>query len=96
MLADAATGAVRTIHTENDPDAWVDMRVELFEWIEGGRRFLWISEADGWRHAYAISRDGTERQLITPGDYDIIDVVGVDAAEEWLYFLASPDDPTRR
>ncbi|MGH7358483.1 MAG: DPP IV N-terminal domain-containing protein, partial [Candidatus Rokuibacteriota bacterium] len=93
MLADASTGAVRTIHTENDPDAWVDMRVELFEWIDSGQRFLWISESDGWRHAYVISRDGEEVRPITPGEYDIIDVVGVDVDEEWLYFLASPDDP---
>ncbi|MGH7588692.1 MAG: S9 family peptidase [Gemmatimonadota bacterium] len=93
MLADASTGAVRTIHTENDPDAWVDMRVELFDWIDSGQRFLWISESDGWRHAYVISRDGEEVRPITPGEYDIIDVVGIDVDEEWLYFLASPDDP---
>lgn len=93
MLADASSGAVRTIHTENDPDAWVDMRVELFEWIDDGQRFLWLSESDGWRHAYVISRDGEEVRPITPGEYDIIDVIGVDMAEEWLYFLASPDDP---
>ncbi|MGH7557921.1 MAG: S9 family peptidase [Gemmatimonadota bacterium] len=96
MLADASTGEVRTIHTESDPDAWVDMRVELFDWIDDGQRFLWISESDGWRHAYVISRDGEEQRLITPGEYDIIDVVGVDTAEEWLYILASPDDPKTR
>ncbi|MGH7564147.1 MAG: S9 family peptidase, partial [Gemmatimonadota bacterium] len=96
MLADASTGEVRTIHTESDPDAWVDMRVELFDWIDDGQRFLWISESDGWRHAYVISRDGEEQRLITAGEYDIIDVVGVDATEEWLYFLASTDDPKTR
>jgi len=93
MLADASTGAVRTIHSESDPDAWVDMRVELFQWIDNGQRFLWISESDGWRHAYVISRDGEEVRPITPGDYDVIDVVGFDTDEEWLYFRASPDDP---
>ncbi|HKY61190.1 MAG TPA: S9 family peptidase [Gemmatimonadota bacterium] len=96
MLADASTGAVRTVHTESDPDAWVDMRIELFEWIDDGLSFLWISESDGWRHAYVISRDGADVRPITPGDYDIIDVVGVDTDEEWLYFLASPDDPRTR
>ncbi len=96
MLADASTGAVRTIHTESDPDAWVDMRVELFQWIDDGRRFLWISESDGWRHAYVVSREGEVARPITPAEYDIIDVVGVDVAEEWLYFLASPEDPKTR
>lgn len=95
MLGDAATGQVRTIHTERD-SAWVDMRVELLEWLDGGREFAWISEADGWRHAYVISRDGGSRRLVTHGEFDILDVVAVDEEDGWLYYTASPQDPTRR
>jgi dipeptidyl-peptidase-4 len=95
MLGDAATGQVRTIHTERD-SAWVDMRVELLEWLDGGREFAWISEADGWRHAYVISRDGASRRLLTHGEFDILDVVAVDEEDGWLYYTASPEDPTRR
>jgi dipeptidyl-peptidase-4 len=95
MLGDAATGQVRTIHTERD-SAWVDLRVELLEWLDGGREFAWISEADGWRHAYVISRDGASRRLLTHGEFDILDVVAVDEEDGWLYYTASPEDPTRR
>jgi dipeptidyl-peptidase-4 len=95
MLGDAATGQVRTIHTERD-DAWVDLGVELMDWLDEGREFAWISEADGWRHAYVISRDGSERRLITPGEFDIVDVVGVDEEDGWLYYIASPENPTQR
>jgi len=94
MLADATTGQVRTVYTERD-SAWVDLRVELMEWLDGGREFAWISEADGWRHAYVIARDGSERRLITPGEFDILEVVGVDEEDGWLYFLASPEDPAQ-
>ena len=95
LLGDAATGQVRMIHTERD-SAWVDMRVELMEWLGEGREFVWISEADGWRHAYVISRDGTSQRLVTRGDFDVLDVVSVDEEDGWLYYLASPDDPVRR
>ena len=95
MLGDASTGQVRTIHTERD-SAWVDMRVELMEWLDDGAEFAWISEADGWRHAYVISRDGAEKRLVTGGDFDVTDVVSVDEADGWIYYIASPDYPTRR
>jgi hypothetical protein len=36
------------------------------EWIEGGKRFLWTSERDGWRHIYSVSRDGRDIKCITP------------------------------
>ena len=44
MLGDAATGQVRTVYTERD-SAWVDMRVELMEWLDDGSEFAWISES---------------------------------------------------
>ena len=86
MLADAGTGKVRPVMTEKD-EAWVDIawgdidwdRTGIargdVEWIDGGKRFLWASERDGWRHIYSISRDGRDVKTITPGNYDVITVV---------------------
>jgi dipeptidyl-peptidase-4 len=47
MLADAATGAVRTVHSERD-DTWVDVEDDFY-WLDKGTRFLWLSESDGWK-----------------------------------------------
>jgi len=107
MLADAATGKSHPVLTEKD-DAWVDTawgdidwdksglaRGDV-EWIDGGKRFLWASERDGWRHIYSVSRDGSNVKNITPGNYDVISVERVDAQNGWLYFLASPENATQR
>jgi dipeptidyl-peptidase-4 len=94
LLADAATGRARRLFVERD-SAWVDVEDDL-HWIDGGRRFLWVSERDGWRHVYSIARDGSDVRLLTPGAYDILSVAGVDERAGWLYVVASPDDPTRR
>ena len=59
MLVNAETGDARMIHEEAD-DAWVNIHDEL-EWLDDGKRFTWISEADGWRHVQLMSRDGTRR-----------------------------------
>ncbi|HET7425802.1 MAG TPA: DPP IV N-terminal domain-containing protein, partial [Gemmatimonadales bacterium] len=102
MLGDARTGRTRTVLTERD-SAWVDV-VDDLRWIDGGRRFTWISERDGWRHLYVVARDGSRVRLVTPGAFDLHNpgsafgqafVVGVDSAGGWVYYTASPDNPSQ-
>lgn len=91
LSANAKTGAVRTILTEKE-DTWVDVALPRMRWLDAGKRFLWISERDGWKHAYTVSRDGTDVKLITPGKFDVISVQAVDEAGGWFYYMASPDN----
>lgn len=93
-LADVSTGATRVIHTDQG-DAWVEECDDL-RWFDGGKRFMWVSEADGWRHAYVISRDGKQVQLVTPGDYDVVSIAHIDEAGGFLYVIASPQTATQR
>src|SRR3954467_8770125 len=102
MLGDARTGQVRTVHTERD-SAWVDVGNDL-RWLNGGRSFTWISERDGYRHLYLISRDGKQQRLLTPGSFDLHNpasafgeplVVGQDSARGWIYYTASPENATQ-
>ena len=98
LLADAATGMVSRIFHESD-SAWVVASIAKnagLEWIDAGRKFLVISEKDGWRHAYVYTRDGKELSLLTPGPFDIIERVAVDEAGGWFYFNASPDNGTQK
>lgn len=95
MLADAATGQVRTVLTERD-GAWVDVHDDALHWLGKGSAFTWVSERDGWRHLYAVARDGSTTRRITTGDFDAIRVLHVDEKAGRVYFLASPDNPTQR
>ena len=94
LLGDAATGQVRQVFRDQDA-AWVDVMDEI-RWLHNGADFLWLSERDGWRHAYLVSRDGKRVQLITPGAYDVIEICGVDEKGGALYFIASPENATQR
>ena len=94
LLADAATGRVRTVLTERD-EAWVDV-VDDFQWFDDGRSFLWVSEKNGWRQIFRVDRDGKNEVLLTPGNYDAISILHADAGDGHVYFIASPDDPQRR
>jgi dipeptidyl-peptidase 4 len=94
LVADADSGQVATILTEHD-DAWIDQQEEM-HWIHDNKEFLWQSERDGWRHIYKASRTGGEPRLITAGDYDVIELLAVDEKLDWVYYIASPNNPTQR
>ena len=94
MLADPELGTLRTVLTETDP-AWVENENE-FRWLRNERSFVWLSERDGWRHAYLASRSGKKLSPITQGAFDVIRIEAVDERGGWLYFLASPDNPTQQ
>jgi dipeptidyl-peptidase-4 len=93
MLADPLTGEVKTILTDGDA-AWVDAHPSL-NWIEGGKRFVFWSEHDGWQHLYLAKRKNGKLKRVTSGDFDVMGLVHVDEKDEWLYFMASPDNPTQ-
>ena len=94
MLADAESGEVRTVLTETDA-AWVENDNKPW-WTASGHQFVWLSERDGWRHAYLVSRSGKKTSLITKGKLDVVSVQTIDEANGWLYFIASPENPTQR
>lgn len=65
-------------------------------WIHDHTAFIYISEKDGWRHAWLCSRDGKTDTLLTPGEFDLIDRAHVDEQGGWYYFYASPDNATQK
>jgi dipeptidyl-peptidase-4 len=94
LLANAQTGAIKTLFEDKDP-AWVDY-VRSFDWVGKNSGLVWLSERDGWRHAYVISRTNGEPRLITNFSGDVISEVAVDDAGGWFYFIASPQNATRK
>lgn len=90
-------GNSATFWAEND-DAWVDLNTDNpvgWNWVNKGQEFLWVSEKDGWRHIYKISRDGKIVTPLTKGNYDIEKLVAVDEPGNSVYFTASPSNPTQ-
>ena len=94
LLANAATGVSRTLFVDEDR-AWVDVNNDV-SWVNQGREFLVLSERDGWRHLYRVARDTGKAQLITRGEFDVVSLDHVSPDEQWVYFIASPDNPTQR
>ncbi|MGN6493125.1 MAG: S9 family peptidase [Agriterribacter sp.] len=99
---DATNGNVQKIYTETDK-AWIDIKSRWndddptgWDWIKNGAAFLWVSEKDGWRHIYSISKDGKKETLLTKGAYDIERISAVDEKNNYIYYIASPESAVQR
>jgi len=103
LLCNVQTGESKSIYTEKD-SAWIDIlplwdndyALGGWDWLNGGKEFLWPSEKDGWRHLYRISRDGKKETLITNGNYDVMDIAAIDEKGGYVYFHASPENATQK
>jgi len=102
LLADARTGTVKTILVERD-SAWVDV-VNDVRWLDKDRVFTWMSERNGWRRMYSVSRDGATIKALSADSMDVTHpafafgaqaVLGTDATGEYVYHYASPQNPTQ-
>ena len=102
-LANAGTGKAYSIHAEKDA-AWIDILPSIdddysyggWDWLDEGKSFLWVSEQDGWRHLYRMSRNGKESILLTEGNFDVIEIAAVKEKEGYVYYYASPDNATQK
>lgn len=94
LLANIHTGQIQPILEEKD-EAWVDI-VNSISWIQKNKYFTWLSERDGWRHIYLVSRDGKEVKKITHGNFDVLQIEAIDEKAGYIYFIASPESPIQR
>ena len=94
-LATAATGQAKVFFEDKDA-AWVDVRVgSAFDWVDSGRRMLWLSERDGWRHAWLAPKSGGDPQLLTNSKADVQSVSCIDPGGKSIYYTASPENATQ-
>ena len=78
---------IKSYRNDDDPTGW--------EWINNKKKFIWVSEKDGWRHLYKVSSDGKKETLLTNGKYDIASIECIDETNNYIYFMASPDNATQ-
>jgi len=82
------------ILTDED-DAFLDIHDNI-QWLDGEKYFTWTSEMDDWLHLYKVSRNGKEMDLITKGDFDVVNINCIDEKGGFVYYIASPTSYTHR
>lgn len=104
-ILNSKTGVSKSFYKETS-EAWVDLYqpgntytidyTNNFIWYQQNKGILWPSEKDGWRHFYHLYFDKTGEKLITVGNYDVLELKYIDEQNDYLYFLASPENATQK
>ena len=90
LLADVASGRVRTLVREKDPEL-VSLDDDV-RFLAAGRRFIWSSERSGGRQLYLYDGNGVLLRQLTGGDGPVQHLVQVDERNGWVYFTAARND----
>lgn len=94
MFCNATNGEVKIIYTDQN-SAWLDVCDDVM-WLDKGKEFTWLTERNGWSQLLRISRDGKKITEVTPLGMDLISVLKIDEKNGWIYYLASPENPTQK
>jgi dipeptidyl aminopeptidase/acylaminoacyl peptidase len=94
LAADPTTGKTRPVLTEQDEAHYVDVHPEgdtIFTLLPESKRFIWLSQRNGWRHLYLYDLTGKLIRQLTQGVFPVERIVAVDVKNDWLYFTARSD-----
>ena len=92
-VADITNSHVDVMLTEKD-EAWIDVQDKLY-WLSDRSQFAWLSERDGWQHIYLATLKDKSLKPVTSGDFDVVEILGIDEDAQWIYFHATPSHATQ-
>ena len=88
----ADSGTVRTVDMLRD-SAWVaGPCFNCGGWYDGGQRFWFVSEADGWAHIYTMGADGSDRRQLTKGQWEV-NAAALSRDQRTFYLATSEQSP---
>lgn len=90
-VADANTGAVRTLYEETSPTQIGDASLndEMWRVLPASNELIQWSVRDGWVHLYLFDlRTGQLKNRITTGDGNVRSIVRIDERARRMYFTA--------
>lgn len=90
-VADAANGLTRSVWKSPDPDSFSYVTLK---WLDN-EHLVFASEGDGWRHLYSVSASGGKAKPLTPGQFEVEQLV-VDRVLKKVFFNSNAEDIDRR
>src|SRR5207237_5179466 len=95
-IADAQTGEAHELfHSGNAmEDSLPPLAFQSLQFTNAGR-IIFVSEKDGRNHLYSIAATGGVPQLLTPGNFDVEEVV-LSADKRSIFYTSNQNDIDRR
>lgn len=93
MAAPATDASLKLIYKETSP-TYIEVTDDLHFLKDGS--FVLTNEQDGWNHIVWNTADGKVQRVLTPGNYDVLAVQGVDERNKRVLFSASKPGPAQQ
>lgn len=88
---DVATGKKLALLIEETDTRYVEPQHRIL-FLNNGN-FIYHSDRDGWNHLYLYSFDGQLIKQITKGNWPVIEDLGMDEKQQYVYFMTNKDNP---
>ncbi|UII24328.1 S9 family peptidase [Fulvivirga ligni] len=91
-------GSVKEVLSEKY-DTYVDIDfVDELTYLQDGKRFIWASEKDGFKHLYLYSTDGKLINQITKGEWEALYIEGVSekGKKATVYYTSNEGSPLEK
>jgi dipeptidyl-peptidase-4 len=90
--ANPSTGETRVIVREEWPTGWVENSPAI-QWLEDGRRFIWMSERNGWKNLYLYDTTGKLLNPITAhSTFEVAAITKIDEQAGLVFYTARDGD----
>lgn len=90
---DVAGGKLRKTLFEEKATKYVEPESPIFFLPKQSNRFIYLSERDGFNHAYLYDVDGNMIEKLTSGEWMINSIEGFNDKGNEVYFYATKDSP---
>jgi dipeptidyl-peptidase-4 len=89
------TGTAVELAVEEKSKYYVEITDEVY-FLNDGMHMIVSSESSGYKHLYFHKVDGPQIYQITKGDWEVASVLGIDNANEIIYFTSTEVESTER
>lgn len=91
LLVDAEQNTVSPLYDETS-DTYIEVPATI-KFLADGKNFIISSERGGYNQLYFCDMEGKMQLRITPGDYDVVSVCGIDEKKQQIYYTAHKSSP---
>ncbi len=70
--------------------------LDYLSFLSDNQSFIFVSEKDGYRHAYHYGINGILKKQLTQGNWDVTDVYGYDEIKKMFYYQSAEVSPLKR
>lgn len=96
MIVDANSGDSEVILKETSDTYIMEATDDKWFFLAESEDFIWTSEESGYNHIYRYNRAGEKVATLTSGDWEVTSIVGIDEANNRIYYQSTEASPMER